>query len=86
MFFKCKKATAAALPQKAAAFRPSTAARSGSSGFTPQSKGALIGILTFFSMFGPGRFRALAQRTLTILTMVTFVLQAIKTKRDNARN
>lgn len=49
----------------------------------PQTKEAILGGLTFVSMFGPKRLRPHAQHILAIVSIVTFVVKAIKPKRYN---
>lgn len=46
----------------------------------PQTKEAILGGLTFLSMFGPRKLRPHLQHLLAVIAIVTFVVKAIKRK------
>ncbi|ETC98991.1 hypothetical protein P792_06255 [Asaia sp. SF2.1] len=49
----------------------------------PQTKEAILGGLTFLSMFGPKKLRPHLQHLLAVIAIVTFVVKAIKPKRED---
>ncbi|RUT27547.1 hypothetical protein C0V97_00215 [Asaia sp. W19] len=52
----------------------------------PQTKEAIMGGLTFLSMFGPRKLRPHLQHLLAVIAIVTFVVKAIKPKREEKTN
>lgn len=52
----------------------------------PQTKEAIMGGLTFFSTFGPRKLRSHLQHLLAVIAIVTFVVKALKPKRDEQKS
>ncbi|AOX17961.1 hypothetical protein [Kozakia baliensis] len=48
----------------------------------PQTKEAVLGTLTFLSMFGPKKVRPHVQHLLALISIVTLIVKAVQSRRE----
>lgn len=49
---------------------------------SPRGKEAILGTLTFLSMFGPRKLRPHVQNILALISIATVIVQAVKSRRN----